>query len=240
MNNIVRKLKKILHLLPVKIYRNALFSSVAAAVEHEAFFKNKSYKTIVDIGANKGQFALVARRLFPNSKIFSFDPLPNSAKIFNTLFKEDADTIFFNYAIGPSIRKQTIHISKKDDSSSLLGITKLQNKLFPGTYQESTSTIDVKKLSDAIDRKKIQTKSLLKLDVQGYEYEALQGCENLLDAFDNIYCECSFVELYANQKLAHDVIKYLESRGFKLQGFYNTSYDKNNKAIQSDFFFKKI
>ena len=67
MNNIVRKLK-ILHLL-IKIYRNALFSSVLLQL-NIGIFKNKSYKTIVDIGANKGQFALVARRLFPNSKIF--------------------------------------------------------------------------------------------------------------------------------------------------------------------------
>ena len=42
----------------------------------------KTGATIIDIGANKGQFTLAARYIFPKSKIFSFEPLPGAAKIF--------------------------------------------------------------------------------------------------------------------------------------------------------------
>ena len=78
---------------------------------------------------------------------------------------------------------------------------------------------------------------MLKLDVQGFEYEALIGCESMLAHFDWVYCECSFVELYSGQKLAADVIDWLDSKGFELKGIYNSAYDKSGRAVQADFLF---
>ena len=45
-----------------------------ASIEHESLFKGESFDTVVDIGANKGQFALMSRKCFPNANIFSFEP----------------------------------------------------------------------------------------------------------------------------------------------------------------------
>ena len=238
MKEIIRKLKKTLYLLPIKIYRDAIFHGVAAAIEHEEMLSNNSYKTIIDIGANKGQFSLAARKNYPESKIFAFDPLNNSAKIFKKIFSKDKNTNFFNYAIGPSFGKKLIHISKKDDSSSLLSIGKLQSELFPGTEESKTSLINISPLGDLITRQDIKKPALLKLDVQGFEYEALLGCKSLLDAFDAIYCECSYVELYEKQKLANDVINLLRSCEFELVESFNTSYDSLGNKIQSDLFFE--
>jgi len=79
----------------------------------------------------------------------------------------------------------------------------------------------------------------LKIDVQGFEYEVLSGCESLLEKFDQVYCECSFVELYSGQKLVPDVIQWLASRGYLLVGIYNPHYDDNGHAIQADFLFDR-
>ena len=80
--------------------------------------------------------------------------------------------------------------------------------------------------------------ALLTLDVQGYELEALHGCEALLPSFTWIYCECSFVTLYEGQALASDVIAWLHARDFRLHGVYNLVYDVAGKEGQGDFFFK--
>ena len=81
--------------------------------------------------------------------------------------------------------------------------------------------------------------ALLKLDVQGFEMDALRGCESLLHKFDLIYCECSFIELYTGQKLASDVIAWLAERDFPIKGIYNMSYDSDGVAIQADFLFQR-
>jgi hypothetical protein len=78
--------------------------------------------------------------------------------------------------------------------------------------------------------------AMLKIDVQGFELEALQGCEGLLDKFAYIYAECSFLELYTGQALAGDVIAWLHHRGFALSGIYNVSYELG-RSIQADFLF---
>tara|TARA_B110000090_G_scaffold209939_1_gene268854 strand:+ start:966 stop:1697 length:732 start_codon:yes stop_codon:yes gene_type:complete len=239
MKDIIRKIKKLLTLMPIKLYRDAIFHGVAAAIEHEKLLSNNSYKTIVDIGANRGQFSLVARKVYPDSSIYSFDPLDNAKATFKKVFFNDVNTHFFNYAIGPSSGKEVIHISKKDDSSSLLPIGKLQSELFPGTEESKTSLIKISPLENLINKRDIVGPALLKLDVQGFEYEALLGCKNLLEMFDDIYCECSYVELYSKQKLADDVIDLLKNYGFYLHSSHNTSYDKNGEAIQSDILFKK-
>jgi hypothetical protein len=45
--------------------------------------------------------------------------------------------------------------------------------------------------------------------------------------------------LYDGQPLATEIINFLNSFGYILDGVYNTSYTKGGKAIQSDILFKK-
>ena len=94
-------------------------------------------------------------------------------------------------------------------------------------------------LHDFIGDEDIVTPALLKLDVQGYELSALQGCEDLLERFAWVYCECSFIELYVGQALADEVIAWLRERRFVLTGVYNMAYDESGRAIQADFLFKQ-
>lgn len=207
-----------------------------AGVEHAPVLRNKLL-TIVDIGANRGQFALAARVL-SDTNIISFEPLPVPAKIFNNIFQEDMKVRLHMAAIGESLDKKDIHLSKSDDSSSLLEIADLQAELFPGTHEVGILEIQVGRLVDFCDAKDILRPAMLKLDVQGFELQALRGCIDLIDRFDFIYCECSFVELYKDQKLADKVIEYLADLGFKLTGIYNPAYDLNGQCIQGDLLFQ--
>ena len=55
----------------------------------------------------------------------------------------------------------------------------------------------------------------LKMDTQGSEYEILQGAKEILKKTHHIKCECEYKEWYKGQKLAEDVISFLESIGFE-------------------------
>ena len=134
------------------------------------------------------------------------------------MLSNDVKTNIFNYAIGPENGAKLIHVSKSDDSSSLLEITKLQNKIYPGTEELKKEEIKISNLKDLISESDIKKPALLKLDVQGFEFEALLGCNELLEHFDTIYCECSFIELYKDQKLAQN-IAYLTDTGLRLMVF---------------------
>jgi hypothetical protein len=142
-------------------------------------------------------------------------------------------------AIGPESGSTTIHLSRRDDSSSLLPITARQTDLFPGTAGAGTATVKVGPLREFLTEEQIEAPALLKLDVQGFELRVLQGCESLLHRFAHVYVECSFVELYSGQALADEVIAWLRERGFRLRGVHNMSYDRRGRAIQGDFLFAR-
>ncbi len=221
------------------LWFRALSKGAAASIEHCQVLSSLDCNFVVDIGANRGQFALVARHYFSSAKIISFEPLPTPAATFRRVFSDDKAVQLHEAAIGPVQAELSMHVSARDDSSSLLPISELQSEIFPGTGEVGSARVRVAPLSEFVKDDDISERALLKLDVQGFEMEALLGCESLLHRFDWIYCECSFVELYTGQKLAADVIEWLASKGFRIKGMYNPSYDDNGKAIQADFLFSR-
>ncbi len=130
-----------------------------------------------------------------------------------------------------------MHISAVDDSSSLLPISDIQSTLFPGTGEVSTTVVQVVPLSECLRPSQIEKPALLKLDVQGYELEGLKGCEGLLEHFEHIYAECSFIELYEEQALAGMIIAWLGERSFLLRGVHNLVYNPEGRPVQGDFLF---
>lgn len=239
MTSLAAKGGKLVGILSVPAWcRVLLCHRVAAGVEHTAVLRHLGeVRMVVDIGANRGQFALVARHYFPVAYIVSFEPIAGPAAIYRTVFARDTRAELHETAIGPESKDTIIHLSARDDSSSMLPIATVQDALFPGTAEIGTRSIKVTRLADQVPEDAIETPALLKLDVQGFELEALAGCEDLLDCFDWVYAECSFVELYAGQAFADAVIAWLRERSFALRGVYNTSYDAQGRTIQADFLF---
>jgi FkbM family methyltransferase len=180
----VRRFAKLMAILRVAPYRAALLRyGVAASVEHAAVLGQLQLRTVVDVGANRGQFSLFALHSFPAARIVSLEPLSAPAERFRRVFAGEQRVTLHNAALGPQNGQSTMHVSGHDDSSSLLPITPVQAKLFRGTKEVRTETVRIGTLSEFLDSTSIVEPALLKLDVQGYELEALRGCGDLLDHY---------------------------------------------------------
>jgi FkbM family methyltransferase len=233
------RLKKLSQVIRDPSLLSALLKGAAAGMEHSLVLQGFDCEYIVDVGANRGQFALISRKIFPRARIHSIEPLEEPAQIFNNIFKNDPGVTLHACAIGREKTTAIIHITKDDDSSSMLPITKMQSDMFPGATEKATRQVMVYPLSQLIDPASIPPASLLKIDVQGYELDVLQGSEDILQKFSHLYIECSFIELYKGQALAHQIIAWLEERSFVLSSVHNLYYGKNGMAIQGDFLFSK-
>jgi FkbM family methyltransferase len=211
---------------------------VFASIEHFNALRNGDYQTIVDIGANRGQFAMMARYLFPQASIISFEPLPVPAGIWREIFCDDPKAILHEKAIAPSIGQVVMNITEQDDSSSLLKPGQKQYDLF-GTKVARQVSVPAGTLRTFLEGSQIKAPALLKIDVQGFEIEVLRGCRELLRSFHHIYIECSYVELYEGQALISDVIDLLRNSGFRLRGVFNQSEVSGHGAVQADFLFER-
>ncbi len=221
-----------------RLSRALLLHGVLAGAEHRRVLA-RELGTVVDIGANKGQFALAVRQWAPRARLIAFEPLAGPANIFRRVFAGDKRVALHQAAIGPAPARQLMHVSAREDSSSLLPIAAAQVAMFPGTQEKTTVEVRVATLDEWLTAADLAAPALLKLDVQGYELDALIGCEPLLPNFDWVYCECSYVEFYTGQKLAGDVADWLAAKGFQPAGTFNRSYDRAGNTVQADFLFRR-
>lgn len=211
---------------------------VLAASEHRRVLE-AGFSTVVDIGANRGQFSLAVREYSPKASVVAFEPLAGPADQFKRLFAHDNQVTLHQAAIGPREETATIYVAQADDSSSLLPMSDVQCGLFPGMRTAGTESVQVARLTSFIAEDEVRSPALLKLDVQGFELEALRGSEELVGQFDDILVECSFLELYVGQALVDEVICFLKGRGFGLVNAYSMEYDQHGQAIQGDFLFRR-
>jgi FkbM family methyltransferase len=243
MKKAFRKLEKASWLSLVPLYRHGLRHGVGAAIEHEsilAFLSQDDVPAVVDVGANCGQFSLLCRRWLPSASIYAFEPLRRPAETFRRIFEKDPDIRLIQAAIGAASAEREMHVSKSVDSSSLLPIGPTQSAIFPGTEESHRETVRVAPLDAFLGREDLPAKSLLKIDVQGYELEVLKGCESFLECFSAVYVECSFVELYEGQALAHEVMDWLHSKGFRFARIGLVTFDNSGMSVQGDFLFLRV
>jgi len=233
-----RRVAKLFALTTEKRFRRGLMYGVAAAVEHRGVLQSINPEFIVDIGANKGQFALIAAEIHPSVPLIAFEPLSEPSATFRRVFGDESHIRLHQFAIGPGPRRASMNVSGRADSSSLLPIAQAQAKQFKGTEAVGTEDVDVAPLSGFIRPSMLDRQALLKIDVQGYELETLKACEPLLSQFRWVYVELSFVEFYMGQALAHEVIMYLARRGFRIGGLYNVILSKEGRSIQCDCLFE--
>jgi len=180
------------------------------------FIKNNSPIIICDIGAAPIDKTEFIDELFnnTNSKLIGFEP---NEEEFNKLEKNNPRKTFYDYAIGDGSEKY-LNICKGVGMSSFLEPDM--------DYLNNFYWFD--EMSKIVKKKKIKTKKLddirekidlLKIDVQGYEYEIIQHGKEKIKNSLVIQLETSPIPLYKNEKTSSEVINQLEKLGFSLHMF---------------------
>jgi FkbM family methyltransferase len=237
-----KRVQKGLVALRHPVYRGALRRKVLAAVEHEPVVAGLGpVGTVLDVGANVGQFALVARKVFPAARILSFEPFPAAAARLGEVFAGDPSFELVPLALSDEAGRHTFHVAAAEDSSSLLPIGDRQVAEFAHTRSVGAIEVDVARLDDVLaDRPPLAGPVLLKLDTQGTELAVLRGADKSLGQVDHVILEASFVELYVGQARATELVAHLLDRGFQLGAVYDVKTSiHTGEPLQADFVFSR-
>lgn len=173
---------------------------VTRALKRQGF----DFAAVVDGGANVGQFARAAAETWPAAYIVSFEPLPDVATRFREALGDRARLV--EAALGPEAGTTSFHRTPYSLSSSILK---------PATGASSDVEVHVVRLDDALADTPLGRPMLLKLDLQGYELEALRGGRATLARADAVLLETAFVQGYEGEPIFRDVLSFMEEAGFR-------------------------
>ncbi len=195
-------------------------------------------KTILDIGANTGQFARYVSSIFPEAQLICFEPLPDQFKQLEAWAGkiEKKRPLVFNIAIGDKKGEEKIYLHlDHNPSSSILPATKLLREAYPNTRAKKQIPIKINTLdnimSDLAD--KAQPDIFIKIDVQGYEDRVIRGGEKILNKASALMIEVNLDSFYHDQTSFDELIQLLIKSNFHYSGNLEQSY--NNEGYVSYF-----
>ena len=195
-----------------------------SSFHHKRIFKylNKlDIEMIIDIGAHKGEFLENMLKIEKINSFYAFEPQKNIFNQLNEKFLNNRKITMFNFAMDEEITKKKLKINKLSSTSSLAEINekslylKFKNFLtqaksnFEYEYEVQTSTVD--KIFESISLKK----TLLKIDVEGFEINVIKGSKIKLKEIPFILIENQFGNHYKNNNFI-DIIKLLSKENFKI------------------------
>ena len=174
---------------------------------------------IIDIGSHRGEFL---EKMLEIEKIDTFYAFEPQKDIFDYLYKKFSSNKkinLFNYAMDREISQKKLKINELSMTSSLAEINekslylKLKNFLtfsksnFIGEYMVETNTID--NVFKDVNLKK----TLLKIDVEGFEMNVIQGSQTKLKEIPFLLLENQFGNHYKNNDFK-DIKDFLLKQNF--------------------------
>lgn len=184
---------------------------------NKPWLRPESIGTVLDVGANEGQFIKVAQVLFPQASILAFEPNPHLAGSLQSLLSARGNGAVLPIACGRESATMPLHLTQFSPAASLLRPTALHIPGFPSLKTEETIEVKVERLDHAVQASPLgRPPHLLKIDVQGFELEVLQGSIGILPDVAVILCEVNAVPFYAGQAGFEQIYGFLHQHNFRL------------------------
>jgi FkbM family methyltransferase len=197
-------------------------------------------RTVLDIGANRGQFALRVRRLLPAAIIHSFEPLPDVAESMRQQMNVDSRFFAHVLALGDKDGSAYFYRNEFTPSSSLRPLGSAHMQVFPAARATTPVTVACRTLDGWAAEQNLDQPLLVKIDVQGAEGQVIAGGKRTLARARLLVVEASFVELYSGQVLFDDLYDTLRGMGFRHAGMIENVFDPSTgRILQADAVFER-
>jgi FkbM family methyltransferase len=204
--------------------------------------KHHGVTLVWDVGANDGGYAGELRRFGYQGRIVSFEPVHDAYRMLKQKAARDSKWTILPYALGANRAEATINVAgNRGASSSFLPMLDRHRTAAPDSTYVGIQAVQVHRL-DAIWQQFANSKDrmFLKIDVQGFERQVLDGAAEILDICIGLQLELSFVPLYDGGMTDRDALAFVTSRGFTVMSLEPGFTDRQTgQMLQADAVFFK-
>jgi FkbM family methyltransferase len=193
---------------------------------------------VYDIGAAKGFVASCLAKLPNVASIHAFEPIPDVYQELESYTRSFNKIQCHNVALGRTPGAALMNISKRTNSSSLLPMAQTHIEQFTDTEITKQISVPVARLDDYVQQQLLPLPDLVKIDVQGFEKQVLEGAATTIHHAKYCILEMSFQPLYDGSPLFDDIYQLMRQLGFKLVGVADPLVGKDGKQFQVDGIFE--
>lgn len=189
--------------------------------------------TVIDVGANRGDWAKRVRQEGYRGEIVSYEP-SNVYQYLEQRAKNDSSWKTRNVALSDALGFATFYTASNDNLSSSL----LEPKEILHEHSHIQFSPGAQVCTTRLDNETFHGSDLyLKIDVQGAEQKVLSGAENLFSQLAVIEFESSIIQLYRDETNHYELANFLLEKGFQPQQVVVTHWDENLSTVSLDSIF---
>ncbi|WP_285507005.1 FkbM family methyltransferase [Actinokineospora sp. NBRC 105648] len=195
----------------VEISRNPFSRRLAVLCER------LDVRAVLDVGANSGQYATFLRQSGFRGEIVSCEPVGDAYAKLERAAALDPGWHAERLALGERPGEVEVNVAGNSYSSSVLPMLASHLDAAPESGYVRVERAEMSTVDDVLARRGLRPEhTLLKIDVQGYEWEVLAGATAVLPRLAAVQAELSLTPLYAGQRLIGDITDLLSRHGLVL------------------------
>lgn len=203
-------------------------------------------EVILDIGANVGNVTLTLLEMFPKATVYAFEPCSStfqelSARVGSSPHADRAR--LFNLGFYSEERQAVLNLTNSNAANSLLPIVDEYRDACPQIDEIATEDVSLVRLDDFVVAHSIDRIGLMKIDVEGAEFEVLSGGRaTLAERTDVVLCEISFVRWERSHGRYLDILRVLHEAGFAPAEVYDIAQNQVSewRLQQMDCVFRRF
>ncbi|MBC7710600.1 MAG: FkbM family methyltransferase [Rhizobacter sp.] len=215
--------------------------------EQQAWYLGRLFKMldidlVLDVGGNAGQFArLIRSRVGYRGPLVSFEPIPELAERLRHAARSDHAWTVVEAALGDVTCSTSFNVMKSSPLSSLLAPSHNETqRLMKHNQVARNISVDMLTLSEFFKRSpQFSTcrNVYLKLDVQGYEKNIIDGAGSSLQRVAALQAEMSVIPIYEATPNYKQVMQVIENQGYALSFIPAHNYEQFPDMLDFDCHF---
>ncbi len=202
----------------------------------QTLFEYFGITTVIDIGANAGQFRDQMRfEVGFSGPIYSFEPDPTLAAALMQRAKTDPKWTIFPVALGAASGMLTFNIMQNSVYNSFRTPNCEQLVHFEnGNAVAQTMEVEVRTLDGMAESFPDLAHTYFKVDTQGFDLEVLKGGREVARQVPALQTEVSLKPLYLGGPSMEESVAAFSELGFSVADLFLVSTDGQHRAVEFD------
>ncbi len=202
------------------------------------FIEDRKIDTVIDVGANAGQFGESLRADGYRGKIVSFEPTASAFQILSQKAASDGNWEAHPCGLGATPGTAVLHASQLSVFNSILELSDAAQLHDNRMAVDHTEEIVIRTLDQVA--KQVDGQILLKIDTQGYERQVIDGGRRTVARTVGILMELPVIHTYKEEWHLHEALQYMFDIGFVPAQIQAVGYHglDNVSAVDFDCLFR--